>query len=320
MHILVAGAAGFLGSNLCDYLINKGHSVVGVDNLSTGNSDNIAHLIGNEKFKFIKHDVANYIAVQQRVNAVMHFASPASPNPDSPYSYVNLPIQTMVAGSYGTFNTLEVALKYNARYLFASTSEIYGDPLEHPQKETYYGHVDSIGLRSVYDEAKRFSEALVMAYHRKFNVDTRIVRIFNTYGPRMRIDDGRVVPNFIMQALKGEPLTIHGDGSQTRSFCYVDDLIDGIYKLLMSNETMPVNIGNPSEMSILEFAILINQLTGNTAGIVFMPDARVGSDPQMRRPDISKAKEVLHWEPKVDASEGLLKTIEYFKTIYLHTP
>ncbi len=314
MRILVAGAAGFLGSNLCDYLINKGHYVIGVDNFITGSPDNIAHLTGNDHFKFIKHDISNYIAVPQRVNAVMHFASPASPNPDSPYSYINLPMQTMMAGSYGTFNTLEVALKHGAKYLFASTSEIYGDPLEHPQKETYYGHVDSIGLRSVYDEAKRFSESLTMLYHRKFNLNTSIVRIFNTYGPRMRVDDGRVVPNFIVQALRGEPLTVHGDGMQTRSFCYVDDLIDGIYKLLLSGEKMPVNIGNPNETSILEFAERINNLTGNEAGIKFLPDARVGSDPQMRRPDITKAKEVLHWSPTVDLSEGLRKTIEYFKT------
>lgn len=314
MHVLVAGAAGFLGSNLCDYLINKGHYVIGVDNFITGSPDNIAHLTGNDHFKFIKHDISNYIAVPQRVNAVMHFASPASPNPDSPYSYINLPMQTMMAGSYGTFNTLEVAIKHGAKYLFASTSEIYGDPLEHPQKETYYGHVDSIGLRSVYDEAKRFSESLTMLYHRKFNLNTSIVRIFNTYGPRMRIDDGRVVPNFIVQALRGEPLTVHGDGMQTRSFCYVDDLIDGIYKLLLSEEKTPVNIGNPNETSILEFAEIINELTGNNAGIKFLPDARVGSDPQMRRPDIAKAKEVLHWSPVVDLSEGLRKTIEYFKT------
>lgn len=314
MNILVAGAAGFLGSNLCDYLINKGHHVMGVDNFITGSPDNIAHLTGNDHFKFIKHDISNYIAVPQRVNAVMHFASPASPNPDSPYSYINLPMQTMMAGSYGTFNTLEVAIKHGAKYLFASTSEIYGDPLEHPQKETYYGHVDSIGLRSVYDEAKRFSESLTMLYHRKFNLNTSIVRIFNTYGPRMRIDDGRVVPNFIVQALRGEPLTVHGDGMQTRSFCYVDDLIDGIYKLLLSEEKTPVNIGNPNETSILEFAEIINELTGNNAGIKFLPDARVGSDPQMRRPDIAKAKEVLHWSPAVDLSEGLRKTIEYFKT------
>ena len=243
MKVLITGAAGFLGSHLCEYLIAQGHSVIGMDNFITGSPENIAHLAGSDKFSFIKHDVSEYIFIPSKVDAVLHFASPASPNPASPYSYPSLPIQTMKAGALGTHNTLGVAKANNARFLLASTSEIYGDPLEHPQKESYWGHADPIGFRSVYDEAKRFAEALTMAYHRFHGLDTRIVRIFNTYGPRMRIDDGRVVPNFIEQALNKEPLTIYGDGSQTRSFCYVDDLIEGIYKLLMSDEHFPVNIG-----------------------------------------------------------------------------
>ena len=257
MKILITGAAGFLGSHLCEFLLAQGHSVIGTDNFITGNPENLAHLAGNDQFSFIKHDVSEYIFVPSKVDAVLHFASPASPNPASPYSYPSLPIQTMKAGALGTHNSLGVAKASNARFLLASTSEIYGDPLEHPQKETYWGHADPIGFRSVYDEAKRFAEALTMAYHRFHGLDTRIVRIFNTYGPRMRIDDGRVVPNFILQALKKEPLTIYGDGSQTRSFCYVDDLIEGIYKLLLSDEHDPVNIGNPAEISILEFAHVI---------------------------------------------------------------
>jgi dTDP-glucose 4,6-dehydratase len=263
MRILLTGAAGFLGSHLCDFLILQGHCVVGIDNFITGSPENIAHLSGNPNFEFIHHDVSNFINIQGKVDAVLHFASPASPNPASPFGYPSLPIQTMKAGALGTHNTLGVAKKYNARYLLASTSEIYGDPLEHPQKETYWGHADPVGFRSVYDEAKRFAEALTMAYHRYHGLDTRIVRIFNTYGPRMRIDDGRVVPNFILQALKKEPLTVFGDGTQTRSFCYVTDLVDGIYNLLQSNEHLPVNIGNPQEISILKFAEEINRLTSN---------------------------------------------------------
>ena len=314
MKILITGAAGFLGSHLCEYLIKQGHSVIGMDNFITGSPDNIAHLAGNDNFSFIKHDVSEYIFIPERVDAVLHFASPASPNPASPYSYPSLPIQTMKAGALGTHNTLGVAKACKARFLLASTSEIYGDPLEHPQKETYWGHADPIGFRSVYDEAKRFAEALTMAYHRFHGLDTRIVRIFNTYGPRMRIDDGRVVPNFIQQALKKEPLTIYGDGSQTRSFCYVDDLIDGIYKLLLSDEHYPVNLGNPDEISILEFANVINEFTENPAGIVYKKDKRLGDDPQRRQPDITRAKNLLNWYPLTDLKDGLAATIEYFKT------
>jgi dTDP-glucose 4,6-dehydratase len=313
MHILITGAAGFLGSHLCDRLLAEGHSVVGMDNFITGNPNNLAHLSGNPNFSFIRHDVSNFIFVPGKIDAVMHFASPASPNPHSPYGYVNLPIQTMKAGALGTHNTLGVARAHQARFLLASTSEIYGDPLEHPQRETYWGHVDPIGVRSVYDEAKRFAEALTMAYHRFHGIDTRIVRIFNTYGPRMRLDDGRVVPNFLKQALCREPLTVYGDGLQTRSFCYVDDLVDGIYRLLMSDETGPVNIGNPVETSILEFAQKINQLTSNPAGIVFKEKDRGEGDPQMRQPDITRAHTILKWQPAISLEEGLLRTIPYFK-------
>jgi dTDP-glucose 4,6-dehydratase len=313
MHILITGAAGFLGSHLCDRLLAEGHSVVGMDNFITGNPNNLAHLAGHSNFSFIRHDVSNFIFVPGKIDAVMHFASPASPNPHSPYGYVNLPIQTMKAGALGTHNTLGVARAHKARFLLASTSEIYGDPLEHPQRETYWGHVDPIGVRSVYDEAKRFAEALTMAYHRFHAIDTRIVRIFNTYGPRMRLDDGRVVPNFLKQALCKEPLTVYGDGSQTRSFCYVDDLVDGIYRLLLSDETGPVNIGNPVETSILEFAQKINQLTSNPAGIVFKEKDRGEGDPQMRQPDIERAHKILKWQPTISLESGLLRTIPYFK-------
>jgi len=312
MRILITGAAGFLGSHLCDHLIAQGHQVVGMDNFITGNPANLAHLSGNEHFSFIRHDVSDFIFVPGELDAVMHFASPASPNPNSPYGYVNLPIQTMKAGALGTHNTLGVAKAHDARFFLASTSEIYGDPLEHPQTESYWGHVDPIGERSVYDEAKRFAEALTMAYRRFHGIDTRIVRIFNTYGPRMQINDGRVVPNFIKQALQGQPLTIYGDGSQTRSFCYVDDLIDGIYRLLLSNEHEPVNIGNPVETSILEFAETINVLVGNKE-IIFEPDRRGSGDPQRRRPDISRAEAVLGWQPKISLHQGLEKTIPYFR-------
>jgi len=313
MRILLTGAAGFLGSHLCDFLITKGHSVVGMDNFITGNPENIAHLSGNRNFEFIKHDVSNFIIVPGKIDAVLHFASPASPNPASPFGYPSLPIQTMKAGALGTHNSLGVAKANNARFLLASTSEIYGDPEEHPQKESYWGHADPIGFRSVYDEAKRFAEALTMAYHRFHKLDTRIVRIFNTYGPRMRIDDGRVVPNFIEQALTGKPLTVYGDGSQTRSFCYVSDLIEGIYRLLMSDEHFPVNIGNPAEISILRFAEEINRLTGNTSGIDYKADKRLGDDPQRRQPDITRAKTILNWEPKVDLLSGLGETVNYFR-------
>ena len=313
MRILVTGAAGFLGSNLCDRLIAEGHRVIGMDNFITGSPDNLEHLAGDPNFSFIRHDVSDYIFVPGEIDAIMHFASPASPNPNSPFGYLNLPIQTLKAGALGTHNTLGIAKKYSARYILASTSEIYGDPLEHPQTEAYWGHVDPIGPRSVYDEAKRFAEALTMAYHRFHDVDTRIVRIFNTYGPRMHLDDGRVVPNFLQQAILGQPLTVYGDGSQTRSFCYVDDLIEGIYRLLLSDEHLPVNIGNHVESTILEFAERINELTGNTAGITYVEDARGEGDPQRRQPDISRAKEILDWEPKTSLEEGLMKTIPYFK-------
>lgn len=313
MRVLITGAAGFLGSHLCDFFIRKGHEVVGMDNFITGKSENLAHLAGNEMFSFIRHDVANFIFVPGKLDAVLHFASPASPNPNSPFGYFNLPIQTMKAGALGTHNTLGVAKVNEARYLLASTSEIYGDPLEHPQKESYWGNVDPISTRSVYDEAKRFAEALTMAYHRFHEVNTHIVRIFNTYGPRMHIDDGRVVPNFITQAIQGKPLTIYGDGQQSRSFCYVDDLIKGIYDLLMSDEHLPVNIGNPYEMTVLEFATAINQLTGNTAGVKYELDRRTEGDPQRRQPDISKAKSLFGWEPEVSLEDGLRKTIEYFR-------
>jgi dTDP-glucose 4,6-dehydratase len=313
MRVLITGAAGFLGSHLCDRLIEEGHQVVGMDNFITGKPENLAHLAGNSNFSFIKHDVSEFIFVPGKLDAVMHFASPASPNPDSPKGYPNLPIQTMKAGALGTHNSLGVARAHNARFLLASTSEIYGDPLEHPQKETYWGHVDPIGMRSMYDEAKRFAEALTMSYHRYHNIDTRIVRIFNTYGPRMSLDDGRVVPNFIQQALRGEALTIYGDGMQTRSFCYVTDLIDGIYRLLISEEHNPVNIGNPSEIPIIDFARTINRLLDNHAGLLMQPALRLGDDPQRRQPDITRARTLLGWEPKVDLEHGLAFTIQYFR-------
>jgi dTDP-glucose 4,6-dehydratase len=313
MHFLVTGAAGFLGSHLTDRLLKEGHSVTGMDNFITGNKENLAHLAGHPRFDFIQHDVSNFIFIPNKVDYVLHFASPASPNPASPLGYPNLPIQTLKAGALGTHNSLGVARKYQAKFLLASTSEIYGDPLEHPQKETYRGNVDPIGPRSVYDEAKRFAEALTMAYHNYHHIDTHIVRIFNTYGPRMRLDDGRVVPNFIQQALLDQPLTIYGDGSQTRSFCYVDDLIDGIYRLLMSDYHNPVNIGNPVETSILDFAKLINEIAANKAGFAVEEADRLGNDPQRRRPDISRAKEILNWEPTISLNEGLQKTLPYFR-------
>ena len=313
MRVVVTGAAGFLGSHLCDKLLAEGHSVIGIDNFITGNPNNLSHLAGNPRFGFIRQDVSNYIFVSGEIDAVMHFASPASPNKNSPLGYVNLPIQTMKAGALGTHNTLGVAKANGARYLLASTSEIYGDPLEHPQKESYWGHVNPIGERSVYDEAKRFAEALTMAYHRFHGLNTSIVRIFNTYGPRMDVNDGRVVPNFIKQALSGEPLTIYGDGSQTRSFCFASDLIDGIYRLLTSDVHEPVNIGNPVETTILDFAETINRIIGNEAGIVFNGNQRTEGDPQRRRPDISRADQLLGWAPRVSLEEGIRKTIPYFK-------
>ncbi|MFZ5858041.1 MAG: UDP-glucuronic acid decarboxylase family protein [Chloroflexota bacterium] len=313
MRILITGAAGFLGSHLCDKLLLDGHEVIGLDNFITGSRENIAHLMGNERFVFYKHDVSNYIYVRGRVDAVLHFASPASPNPKSPSGYFNLPIQTMKAGALGTHNSLGVAKVNKARFLLASTSEIYGDPLVHPQTEDYAGNVDPVGSRAVYDEAKRFAESLTMAYHRQHGVNTRIVRIFNTYGPRMDLEDGRALPNFLKQALLGQPLTIYGDGQQTRSFCYVDDLVDGIVRLLYSDEHMPVNIGNPVEMSVLQFAEAINRLTGNKAGVTFLANERSERDPQQRQPDITRARTILNWEPKVSLDDGLRQTIPYFQ-------
>ena len=313
MRILITGAAGFLGSHLCDRLLTDGHEIIGLDNFVTGNRANISHLMGNEKFSFHKHDVSNYIFISGKVDAVLHFASPASPNPLSPSGYFNLPIQTMKAGALGTHNCLGLARANKARFLLASTSEIYGDPLVHPQTESYAGNVDPVGPRAVYDEAKRFAEALTMAYHRAHNVNTGIVRIFNTYGPRMDLEDGRALPNLLKQALLGEPLTVYGEGKQTRSFCYVNDLVDGIIKLLYCEEHLPVNIGNPHEMTILQFAETINEIVGNQGGFTFVKDARSVRDPQRRQPDITRARQILGWEPEISLEEGIKKTIPYFK-------
>jgi dTDP-glucose 4,6-dehydratase len=306
MRVLVTGGAGFLGSHLCDRLLAEGHDVIAMDNLITGSTDNIAHLAGNRKFQFIHHDVTEYIYIKGPVDAILHFASPASP-----IDYLELPIQTLKVGSLGTHNALGLALVKGARFLLASTSEVYGDPLVHPQQETYWGNVNPIGPRGVYDEAKRFAEAMTMAYHRSHGVETRIVRIFNTYGPRMRLRDGRVVPNFVGQALRGEPLTVYGEGKQTRSFCYCLDLVDGIYRLLMSDENGPVNIGNPAELTIYDFASVINELTCNKGGICFQP--LPVDDPKQRQPDITKARTVLGWEPKVNLREGMEQTIAWFR-------
>jgi dTDP-glucose 4,6-dehydratase len=308
MRVLVTGGAGFLGSHLCERLLAEGHEVVAVDNLLTGNRRNLAHLEGQKAFSFVFHDVTKYISLDGALDAVLHFASPASP-----IDYLELPIQTLKVGSLGTHNALGLAQAKGARFLLASTSEVYGDPLIHPQPETYWGNVNPIGPRGVYDEAKRFAEALTMAYRRANGVDTRIVRIFNTYGERMRPRDGRVVPALIGQALAGEPMTVFGDGSQTRSFCYVSDLVDGIYRLLLSGEKEPVNIGNPAELSVLDFAKTIRRLTGTKSEIVFKP--LPVDDPKVRQPDITKAKKLLGWEPKVPLEEGLLRTIEYFRSL-----
>ncbi|MSR64883.1 MAG: SDR family oxidoreductase [Verrucomicrobiae bacterium] len=303
---VVTGGAGFLGSNLSDLLLSKGHRVIAIDNLITGSTENIQHLAGNQKFRFIKHNVTDFIYLDGPVHNVFHLASPASP-----IDYLELPIQTLKVGSIGTMNSLGLAKAKGARFLLASTSECYGDPLVHPQTEDYWGNVNPIGPRGVYDEAKRFAEAMTMAYHRYHNVDTKIVRIFNTYGPRMRLRDGRVVPAFVGQALKGEPLTVFGEGNQTRSFCYFSDLIEGIYRLSQSNFHEPVNIGNPTEFTILEFARLIIRITGSKSKIVYK--SLPVDDPKQRRPDISRAKKLLKWEPKVDLETGLRKSIEYFK-------
>ena len=312
-NYLITGGAGFIGSHLCDRLLAEGHQVVVVDNLVTGSLDNIAHLAGRDDFRFIKHDVSNFIFIPGKVDAVVHLASPASPNQASPYGYPNLPIQTLKVGALGTHNALGLARASGARFLMASTSEVYGDPLEHPQAETYWGHVDPIGPRSVYDEAKRFAEAITMAYHRYHGLDTRIARIFNTYGPRMRLDDGRVIPNFICQALSSQPLTVYGDGSQTRSFCYIDDLIEGLYRLLTSDFHEPVNLGNPTEITIRQLADTLNRLTGNPAGIRVLPERRGKDDPQQRKPDITRAQQWLGWEPVTALEPGLARTIDDFR-------
>jgi len=305
---VVTGGAGFLGSHLCDKLLEENFKVICVDNLSTGSINNISHLAGNDNFTFLKHDVTNYIFIPGEVDYILHFASPASP-----IDYLKLPIQTLKVGSLGTHKALGLAKEKKATFLLASTSEVYGDPKIHPQSEDYWGNVNPIGPRGVYDEAKRFAEALTMAYHRYHGVDTRIVRIFNTYGPRMRPDDGRALPTFIGQALKGEDITVFGDGSQTRSFCYVTDLIDGIFKLLMSNEIEPVNIGNPDEINIKEFAKEILKMVNSKSKLVFT-ELPV-NDPKIRQPSIEKAKKVLDWEPKVERKSGLEKTIKYFNEV-----
>jgi dTDP-glucose 4,6-dehydratase len=306
MRTVVTGAAGFLGSHLCDYLLERDHAVVGLDNFLTGSMKNIEHLNGNGRFELIEHDVTEYIDIGGPVDAVLHFASPASP-----VDYLEYPIQTLKVGALGTHKALGLAKEKGARFLLASSSEVYGDPLVHPQREDYWGNVNPIGPRGVYDEAKRFAEALAFAYHRTQIVDTKVARIFNTYGPRMRLGDGRVVPNFITQALTGKPLTVYGDGMQTRSFCYVGDLVEGIFRLLMSDVNEPVNIGNPYEMTIIDFARKILELTGSRSEIIF-EDLPV-DDPKVRQPDIGRAKRLLDWEPRVSLEDGLRAAIEFFK-------
>ncbi|MDG1056718.1 MAG: SDR family oxidoreductase [Flavobacteriaceae bacterium] len=306
--VLITGAAGFLGSHLCDRFIAEGFQVIGMDNYITGDQDNIEHLFGHPNFEFIKHDITNHIDIAQTIDYILHFASPASP-----IDYLKIPIQTLKVGSLGTHNLLGLAKAKNARILIASTSEVYGDPLVHPQSEEYYGNVSAIGPRGVYDEAKRFQEALTMAYHRFHGLETRIARIFNTYGPRMRLNDGRVIPAFMGQSLRGEDLTVFGDGSQTRSFCFVDDLIEGIYRLLFSDYKLPVNLGNPDEITISEFAQEILTLTNTNQKIKYKPLPK--DDPLKRQPDISLAKKTLNWYPKINRSEGMKKTLEYFRTL-----
>ncbi len=306
-RVLITGGAGFLGSHLCDHFIASGYEVICMDNLiKKENIENITHLLGHERFKFIKYDVTEYLYLEGKVDDILHFASLASPK-----DYLDYPIQTLKVGSLGTHKALGLAKDKGARFLLASTSEVYGDPKEHPQPESYPGNVDPVVPRGVYDEAKRFAEAITMAYHRTHGVETRIARIFNTYGPRMRLDDGRALPNFMVQALKGEDITVYGDGVQTRSFCYVDDLIEGISRLLNSNEAEPVNLGNPEEISILDFAKEIVRLTGSKSRVVFNPLPQ--NDPKVRQPDITKAKRILEWGPKVSREEGLRRTLQYFK-------
>jgi dTDP-glucose 4,6-dehydratase len=306
VRVLISGGAGFIGSHLCDFFIQQNNEVICVDNFITGQQENISHLLGNPKFHFINADVSEPLTVDLEVSAILHFASPASPK-----DFTKYPIQIMRANGFGTYHLLELARRKQARFLLASTSEIYGDPLVHPQSENYWGNVNPIGVRSVYDESKRFAEALAFAYKRKFGIAIRIARIFNTYGPRMRVLDGRVVPNLILRALRGEPLTIYGDGSQTRSFCYIDDMVCGIVKLLDADISEPVNLGNPDEFTILELANLIIELTGTKSSLEFIPLPQ--DDPKKRKPDISKAKRLLSWEPKVSLRQGLKKTIDWFK-------
>ncbi len=312
MRALITGGAGFLGSHLCDKLIERGWDVICMDNLVTGAAPNIAHLVSHPRFRFVQHDVTRYINVSEHLDAVLHFASPASPD-----DYLKLPIPTLKVGALGTHNALGLTLAKKAKFLLASTSECYGDPEVTPQPETYWGHVNPIGPRGVYDEAKRFAEAMTMAYYRYHKVDTRIVRIFNTYGPRMRLNDGRALPNFLYQALTGKPITVYGSGKQTRSFCYVSDLVEGLLRLLDSDEHEPTNIGNPQEITILEFAERIRELTGTKAEIVFKPLPQ--DDPKQRCPDIAKARRVLKWEPKVALPEGLRQTLEYFQKMVAET-
>ncbi|MCW9037378.1 UDP-glucuronic acid decarboxylase family protein [Altibacter sp.] len=307
-RVLITGAAGFLGSHLCDKFLEEGYQVIAMDNLITGDLKNIEHLFKLEDFEFYHHDVTKFVHVPGKVDYILHFASPASP-----IDYLKIPIQTLKVGSLGTHNLLGLAKEKKARILIASTSEVYGDPLVHPQTEAYYGNVNTIGPRGVYDEAKRFQESITMAYHRFHGLETRIARIFNTYGPRMRLNDGRVIPAFIGQALRGEDLTVFGDGSQTRSFCYVDDQVEGLYRLLLSDYSLPVNIGNPHEITILEFAKEILKLTASSQKIVYKELPK--DDPLQRQPDISKAKEILQWEPKVSREHGMKKTFEYFKKL-----
>jgi dTDP-glucose 4,6-dehydratase len=306
MRVLITGAAGFLGSHLCDRFLAEGHRVVGLDNFVTGHPDNIAHLNGNDRFEFIRHDISTFTHVAGELGGVLHFASPASP-----IDYLELPIQTLKVGSLGTHNALGLAKAKGARFFLASTSEVYGDPLVHPQTESYWGNVNPVGPRGVYDEAKRFAEAITMAYHTYHGVDTRIIRIFNTYGPRMRPRDGRVVSNFIVQALSGEPITIYGDGSQTRSFCYVSDEVDGIYRLFMRGDHNPTNIGNPDEYTVKQLAELVVELTATSVPITYEP--LPADDPKVRKPDITRARATLGWEPKINVREGLARTIEYFR-------
>lgn len=306
--VLITGAAGFLGSHLCDKFIKEGYTVIGMDNLLTGSLKNIEHLFPMKEFEFYYYDVTKFVHIPGKLDYILHFASPASP-----IDYLKMPIQTLKVGSLGTHNLLGLAKEKGSRFLIASTSEIYGDPLEHPQTEEYWGNVNPIGPRGVYDEAKRFMEAITMAYHSYHNLDTRIARIFNTFGPRMRLDDGRALPTFIGQALRGEDITVFGNGSQTRSFCFVDDEIEGIYKLLLSDYTLPVNIGNPEEISLLQFAEEVKEITGVNSKIVFKPLPQ--DDPKVRQPDISKAKSVLGWEPKIPRKEGLKITLDYFKKV-----